>query len=268
MYTDLDALVLDGVGCEVWRAPVLFGDRGNKRLETIYDVGVREADRVYAHLRKRILSLDLAPGSVLDEAGIVQDIGASRTPVREAVIRLVSEGLLKRDGRQIVVPTFQVGQLRAFFEALTLLARATHRMAAERWREPELAAIHDAKVAFEAATKCGDEGLMNEANYAFHRAISQAADNVFIQDAYETILLQSLRLSRHCFIAGGNSEYSHREHIEQIVRDHANLHSAITRRDPDEADRLAAAHIDLFRNWLGTQLLGPPLQVAEMALTP
>ena len=236
-------------------------------MDLVHDTGMREADRVYANLRKRILSLDLAPGSVLDEAGIVQEIGTSRTPVREAVIRLVSEGLLKRDGRQIVVPTFQVGQLRAFFESLTLLARATHRMAAERWREPELAAIHDAQVAFEAATTCGDEVLMNEANHVFHRAISQAADNVFIQDAYEAILLQSLRLSQHCFVAGGNSEYRHREHIEHIIRDHAELYAAVARRDPDEADRLAAAHIDLFRVWLGTQLLGPPLQVVEMALT-
>src|SRR5262245_36573437 len=94
--------------------------------------GSRDADRVYDELRRRILALTLDPGSVLDESRIVEDMGTSRTPVREAVIRLVSEGLLRRDGRQVRVSSFEVSQLRAFFEAVTLMSRAIHRMAASR----------------------------------------------------------------------------------------------------------------------------------------
>ena len=235
-------------------------------MDSFPDLGTRDADKVYANLRKRILSLNLVPGSVLDEAGIVQEIGTSRTPVREAVIRLVSEGLLRRDGRQIVVPTFQVGQLKPFFEAMMLLARATHRMAAERRSAAEMAGIDAARQGFEKEAKSADEVLLNEANHAFHLAISRAADNVFLHESYEAILLQSLRLSRHCFIAGGPSEYKQREHMERIVRDHADLCEAIRNRDPDGADRIASAHVDLFRTWLSDQFLGPAPLVADMKL--
>ena len=65
------------------------------------DVGQRNADRIYGEIREKILSMEFAPSSVIDEAGIVQKSGVSRTPVREAIIRLVSEGLLLRDGRHL-----------------------------------------------------------------------------------------------------------------------------------------------------------------------
>ncbi|WNM08569.1 GntR family transcriptional regulator [Komagataeibacter nataicola] len=52
---------------------------------------------------------------MLDEARIVQDMGTSRTPVREAVIRLVSDGLLKRDGRQVIVPDIPGGAITGVF---------------------------------------------------------------------------------------------------------------------------------------------------------
>jgi hypothetical protein len=66
----------------------------------------RNADRIYDELRERILSLRIQPGAVIDAARIVSDMGTSRTPVREAIIRLVSEGLLRRDGRQTRVSAF------------------------------------------------------------------------------------------------------------------------------------------------------------------
>lgn len=224
--------------------------------------GSREADRVYADLRTRILTLDLAPGSVFDEAGIVQETGVSRTPVREAVIRLVSEGLLKRDGRQVTVPIFQIAQLRAFFEAMQLLSRVTHRMAAERRDDAALAAILATHRAFEAEAERGDSLAMNDANYRFHLAVSEAADNAFLQESYRSILVQSLRLSRQCFITGMDAEYTRAEHVELILRDHAAICEAIVAGRGADADRLASDHCDLFRNRVNRQLLGPS-QVAS-----
>lgn len=226
----------------------------------------READRVHADLRSRILTLDLAPGSVLDEASIVQDTGVSRTPVREAVIRLVSEGLLKRAGRQIVVPAFEMSQIRAFFEALQLLTRATHRMAAERRDEAQLVAIRIARQAFEAEAVRGDTLGMNDANYDFHLAIGRAADSTFLQDSYSAILVQSLRLSRQCFMTGLDPDSTRGEHVGLILKDHAALCEAIERRAPDDADRIASAHCDLFRTRLSRQLLGPSRQATDMVM--
>jgi DNA-binding GntR family transcriptional regulator len=97
------------------------------RVRANGESSTRNADRIYEELREGILSVRIQPGAVVDAARIVSDMGTSRTPVREAIIRLVSEGLLRRDGRQIRVSAFEVNQLRALFEALTPLSRATNR---------------------------------------------------------------------------------------------------------------------------------------------
>jgi DNA-binding GntR family transcriptional regulator len=227
---------------------------------------IRDADRVYDDLRRRILILNLEPGSVLDESRIVQEMGISRTPVREAVIRLVSDGLLRRDGRQVRVTSFEVNQLRAFFEGMTLLSRAVHRTAALRRSAHQLRVIRDALNAFEKEVAQGDEVRISEANHAFHEAVGEAADSVFIQRAYQVLLVQSLRLARQCFAAGDDHQTTQREHLERTVDDHRELYQAIERRDAEEADRIASRHSLLFRERLSKQILGPATVVASIPL--
>lgn len=226
----------------------------------------RTADRVYEELKARILSLQAEPGSVVDEAQIVKDTGLSRTPVREAIIRLVSEGLLQRDGRQILVSAFEVGQLRAFFEAMTVLARSVHRMAAVRRSEDQLRTIHGALLAFEKVAVTCCELDLNKANHAFHLAIASAADSRFLKRAYEEILVESLKLSRQCFAEGENTSALQRVHVDRIVEDHRAIYDAIALRDADEADRLIATHSALFRERLARQLLGPSVLADSMHL--
>jgi DNA-binding GntR family transcriptional regulator len=231
------------------------------------EAGVRDADRVYGELRRRILTLSLDPGAVLDESQIVREMGISRTPVREAVIRLVSDGLLRRDGRQVRVSSFEVNQLRAFFEAMTLLSRAIHRMAAARRSAHDLRVIRDALNAFEKEVTLGDEVRISEANHTFHEAVSAAADSVFIQKAYQDLLIESLRLARQCFAAGDDHDANRREHLERTVADHRELYQAIEQRDAEEADRIAARHSLLFRERLSAQILGPSTLIASIGLT-
>ncbi len=227
---------------------------GSTRLSR--DTDSREADRVYFDLRSEVLHLHLAPGSVLDEARVAQQKGVSRTPVREAIIRLVSEGFLKRDGRQIVVPVFQINQLKPFFEALKLLTRETHRMAAERRDEKQLAAILAARDDFEEKVPLMDPTILVELNHNFHHVIALASGNEFLQEAYDKITVQSLWLSRQCYVSGADMEYTDPEHVGPIVEGHRALCEAIRDRDAVKTDLLAAEHCDLFRNSFGQSVVG------------
>jgi DNA-binding GntR family transcriptional regulator len=222
------------------------------------DTSIRNGDRVYEDLRQRILSLDLVPGSVFDEARIVSEFGVSRTPVREAVIRLVSEGLLQRDGRQIRVSSFEVGQLRPFFEANRLLARALHRLAAIRRSPAQMERIRTEMLAFERYVADGSDVFMNEANFRFHKEIALAADSSFLERTYSDLQLEAMRLSRQCFEVGDSTTDQFEAHIAQIVTDHRDLVHAIETRDADAADAIACRHSDLFRDRVAHQLLGPP----------
>jgi DNA-binding GntR family transcriptional regulator len=231
------------------------------------DASVRNGDRVYEDLRQRILSLDLVPGSVFDEARIVSELGVSRTPVREAVIRLVSEGLLQRDGRQIRVSSFEVGQLRPFFEANRLLSRSLHRLAAIRRSPAQLERINGEMHAFEKSLRDGNDAFMNEANFRFHKEIALAADSSFLEQTYSELQLEAMRLSRQCFEVGDNTTDQFEAHIAQIVTDHRDLFKAIEQRNPDDADAVASRHSDLFRERVARQLLGSPSPSATVVLT-
>jgi len=231
------------------------------------EIAIRNGDRVYDELRQRILSLELAPGTIFDEARAVQELGVSRTPVREAVIRLVSEGLLRRDGRQIRVSSFEVGQLRPFFEANRLLSRALHRLAALRRTRSQLERIREEMQAFEETLTGSDDLAMNEANYRFHREIALAADSSFLERTYSDIQLEAMRLSRQCFEVGDNSTDQFQAHIAQIVTDHRDLFRAIDDRNPDAADLVASRHSDLFRDRVARQLLGAPHESSIVPLS-
>lgn len=220
------------------------------------DAGLRNADRIYAELRGKILAMDLLPGAILDEARIVQESGMSRTPIREAAIRLVSEGLLVRDGRQIRVAAFDISQLHGVFESLVLLSRAMHRMAALRREPPQLKTIWQALLAFEAEVETSDETRLSEANHVFHMAISKAAASPVLHGFYQTVSIDTMRLSRQCFIVGARAGYADDDHLKHTMRDHRTLFEAIEAGDGAAADRVALHHSVRYRERLMRRLLG------------
>jgi DNA-binding GntR family transcriptional regulator len=90
-------------------------------------------DMVYAALRDDILELRRTPGEVLDEAEIAAIFGISRSPVREAIVRLTAEGLAQTlKNRGAVVSRLDIEMLPAYFDAQALLFRITSRLAAQR----------------------------------------------------------------------------------------------------------------------------------------
>ena len=93
----------------------------------------RGAEHVYRMLRQAILCMELRPGSDLDELEISSRYAVSRTPVREALIRLTAEGLVQAvRGRGSRVAAMNLFDLRDFFESLDLLQRAQTTLAALR----------------------------------------------------------------------------------------------------------------------------------------
>lgn len=227
---------------------------------------VRDADRVYFELRRKIVMLVLEPGALLEEGRVVKEMGISRTPVREAVIRLVSEGLVRREGRQVRISTFEAKDLRGFFEGIEIMSRAIHRFAAVRRSAIQLDLIKENLINFENEVKKADDLRITEANYVFHKSIAHAADSVFIEKAYEGVMLESLRLARQCFATDGDHDESQRKHFELTVIDHRQLYRSIEMRDAEEADRIASRHTALFRQRLSEQIFGTQIQTSSIPL--
>lgn len=125
-------------------------------------------DRVYNTLREHVCSGRLPSGQPLQEAGLAAQLGVSRTPVREALGRLASEGLLGSDGRSFVVPTLTEADLDDIYELRLLLEPEALRQAAASAGNCQ--ALRGELAAMTAAHAADDVDAFMQANYRFRAA--------------------------------------------------------------------------------------------------
>jgi DNA-binding GntR family transcriptional regulator len=200
----------------------------------------------YQQLSRKILNLEFPPGMLLEEPRLVELLGLSRTPVREALIRLRTEGLIVQTSNQTAtVAPLDIPALRHYFEAVDVVQRTVSRWAALRRTEAHLSDIKAKSLAYEEATERRDSTEMIELNRDFHVAIAEAAGNEFFLDLSIRLYNQGLRVGRMSFVYDFN--HSNLGHFEQIVADHRGLVEAIEEGDAERADALAGAHAKLGR---------------------
>jgi DNA-binding GntR family transcriptional regulator len=194
---------------------------------------------VYEALRDEILSLGLPPGSPIDEVQLAERFAMSRTPIREALVRLSGEGLVTTlPNRSTVVSNIDMMNLHAFFDALTLMYRVTTRLAAQNRRPKDLEVIRDHQAAFARAVEAQDALAMIATNRDFHAAIAEAGGNPYYTGLFGRLLDEGRRLLRLYY-----SSFQDRL-PPRIMTEHEDMIRAIEAQDIDAADRLANAHAD------------------------
>jgi DNA-binding GntR family transcriptional regulator len=208
---------------------------------------VREGDKtpargsgvqtVYDALKHDILAMTLAPGEPLDETRLSRRFAMSRTPVREALVRLAAEGLVTTlPNRNTIVSPLDFATIPTYFDALVLMYRVTTRLAAGRRTETDLAAIRAVQQLFADAVAGADALAMVSVNRDFHLAIAAAGRNRYYADFFARLLDEGQRLLRLYY-----STFD--DHLPQeFVDEHEAIIAAIARRDEAEADRIAGAH--------------------------
>ncbi|MBI5107218.1 MAG: GntR family transcriptional regulator [Rhodocyclales bacterium] len=129
------------------------------------------ADRVYYELRDNIGSHQIRPGERLQEVSLAAQLGVSRTPVREALARLESEGMIVVEGRGFVVPELTDADIDEIYQLRFLLEPAAASIAVAEVSSPtDLASMSSAVDDSVAAEKSGDFRAFLEANSRFHNA--------------------------------------------------------------------------------------------------
>ena len=104
----------------------------------------RDGERVAKEIRTSIVRLQLRPGQNLDEAELSEALGVSRTPVREAIIQLIADGLVVRDGRKARVAPLDLDEVPKLYDALLMSSRMIQRLAAQNRTEDDLISIASA----------------------------------------------------------------------------------------------------------------------------
>jgi DNA-binding GntR family transcriptional regulator len=201
------------------------------------------ADKAYHEIRALIVSLELAPGAVIDERELIERLGIGRTPVREALRRLAQERLVEVYPRRgMFVTGVDVRELARISEVRELLEPEAARLAAERATDVDREEI----AALLAELDAGGSELMG-LDERIHRAVYRAAHNDLLEATLEQYYVLALRI--------WSIALDRAHELEEAVEAHRALLEAIQAGDGDRAADTMRAHVQNFEQAMHRVLL-------------
>jgi DNA-binding GntR family transcriptional regulator len=197
---------------------------------------------LYALLLDAIDRGDYAPGARLVEAELAERFGVSRTPVREALNRLETQGVVARDARRgVVVASLDYDQLGELYAVREVMEALAARMAARHASPAEIALLVEMVAADRARAE--DTAALSRANKAFHRQLHRASHNRYLIQMLDAMRRSLALLSSTTLAVPGRGA--------QSVEEHGEIVAAIAARDEEAADAATRRHIV---NALGARL--------------
>lgn len=193
--------------------------------------------RVYSRLRTLLLNGHLPPGAQLDERILAEEMGVSRTPLREAIGHLAKEGIVEyRPFRGNFVRTFTAKQVKDLYQVRKALESLAMRLAIPKLSQEHIAEISLILDQVHAALAQGDIDGYTEADRRFHAAILHITGNETLIDALQRLDAQ-IQVVRT--LANRDPEV-----VERTAKERPLILAALTARDADAAAHLMEAHID------------------------
>jgi DNA-binding GntR family transcriptional regulator len=193
-------------------------------------------DHVYSALRERILSGDLPRGAKLRQASLADELGVSRTPLREALRRLSAEGLVEfLPNRGATVSELDFGDMRHAWSARVAIEPGAARLAAERRHAPAIAAMRAAIEQQRGAA--GNKIESFAANRAFHLALAAASGNPHLTRFAEMLWVPRLGVPIY------QAQAAEPAGPQAWADEHEGIADAIDSGDADAAERLTRAHV-------------------------
>lgn len=212
-----------------------MSDQGSTLLELVdRDTGIPLSEAVFRTLCQALRAGFYRPGDRLREEEVAQRLKVSRTPVREALGRLMAKGFVEpAGGRGLIVRSLDTAEVLELYAMREILEGAAARLAAQHASEPEIDALTDLEQAFEA--HFDNPAEMARLNRVFHETIFRAARNRYLDSALQELQDGISLLGATTFSVAGRPSTAAAEHRALI--------DAIAARNPDQAEKLARSHI-------------------------
>ncbi len=211
-----------------------MGKKGFKKIEIQNYKPLGEV--VFEYLRNAILSGELEPGERLMEIALAEQLGVSRTPVREAIRKLELEGFVEmvpRKGAYVaelkVKDITEILVIRGIFEGYAAAS------AARKMKDSDKETLSNAVAKFEKAVEKGDRQAMMEADDRFHHLILKATKNDKLLDIIHGLHDQFKRFRMVYF-----SEF---DNFAELIESHRLIYDAIINGDADKAKACTESHI-------------------------
>jgi DNA-binding GntR family transcriptional regulator len=195
------------------------------------------SQKVYRALKTEIIKGSLKPGTKLSEGKIAEQMGVSRTPVREALKELAAEGFVKMNPNQaVVVSNASVEDIQEVLQIRGVLEGLAARLATKTINEEEIKELEKYQKQMEYYTKKDDVLAFSEMDAEFHELILNICGNNKLIQIRKNISDQAHRYRIRSLSIPGRLKYSLKEHQEIV--------EALKRKDAEQADRLSQKHIE------------------------
>jgi GntR family transcriptional regulator, rspAB operon transcriptional repressor len=200
-------------------------------------------DQIYEGLRDAIISLQLPPGTPVSENRICRHVGVSRTPVREALIRLVKDDLIDVFPQQgTFVAPIRLGTVHESHFVRRALEAEVLRTAAVRWTPALSGRARDILVSMDRAQGTGDTEAFHRLDEAFHRNFAASAGLEGVWTTIQQAKARVDRVHRLAYVEG-------RPPI--VIAEHAAILDALDRGDAEAAVAALVYHLDRILALLG-----------------
>src|SRR5690348_11825040 len=197
-----------------------------------------QSEEAYARILERIVSLEMPPGSVVNEARLREELKIGRTPIREALQRLARENLVKSiPHRGTFVTDVNITDLARITEVRIVLEAHAARIAAEKLGSADREAIQDLARQL-GGSRITDQRDLMQLDQRIHRAIYRAARNPFLEATLERYFNLSLRLWYLVL--------DHEVRLREAVDEHVELLRAIFCCDVEMAETMLRRHVTNF----------------------
>ena len=220
---------------------------------------VKNKENCREDLIERILTLEIEPGAVLDEALLSEEYGLSRTPLREVFQRLAGEGYLTlAKNRGAKVSSMDINSMRNFFQAAPMIYAAVARLAVENARKDQVANLKEIQRQFRVACEEKATRSIVMQNHNFHELIGQMAGNPYLTPSLNRLLIDHSRLS-HKFYNPINSK--ERMLVWTACDQHDAMIEAIENGDEASIVELTLEHWALSRDEIDKYARPDPLDI-------
>jgi len=192
------------------------------------------AEYVYQQLRQGIRSGEFRPGDRLREAELANRLNVSRTPIREAIRRLASDGLVEvAPSRGVMFIQLDKQQVRELYALRESLEGTAAGLAAQHASADEIAVMQE--LLDDPAGVSSNPAAVAQTNRMFHQSIHDAAHNRYLAQALVQLADSLALLPGTTYEAPGRTQAAHAEHLGIL--------QAIEARDAEKAELLARQHI-------------------------
>jgi DNA-binding GntR family transcriptional regulator len=207
-----------------------------------------QSENAYQEIRNLIISLELKPGVQVNKEELESQLSIGRTPVREALLRLTTEGLLTSiQGRGFFVRQVSLEDVKALFEAVMILERPGVSLAARRIQPQDIVRLSEINTELESSMAQREFLQVTLLNSCFHRIVHEAVNNEFLTSSLRKLESQYQRLAYLCFSKDAHAN-DLKQHFAKVIADHAELIECLKKRDEAAAVEVITRHVHLFNS--------------------